>query len=89
MPLGELPQYLEEWLREKNLPKADVARQSNLNQAYVYQIFPGRKYPSRDKVIALAFGMPAMQKAFLSELQCNTMNKLCPLGPAGVGWAVN
>lgn len=57
MQLGGLPQYLEEWLREKNLSKADVVRQSNLNRAYVYQIFLGRKYPSRDKIIALAFGM--------------------------------
>ena len=57
MQLGGLPQYLEEWLREKNLSKADVVRQSNLNRAYVYQIFLGRKYPSRDKVIALAFGL--------------------------------
>lgn len=57
MQLGGLPQYLEEWLREKNLSKADVVRQSNLNRAYVYQIFLGRKYPSRDKVIALSFGL--------------------------------
>lgn len=57
MQLGGLPQYLEKWLREKNLSKADVVRQSNLNRAYVYQIFLGRKYPSRDKVIALAFGL--------------------------------
>ena len=57
MQLGGLPQYLEDWLQQKNLSKADVVRRSNLNRAYVYQIFLGRKYPSRDKVIALAFGM--------------------------------
>jgi len=34
-----------------------VVRRSNLNKAYVYQIFLGKKYPSRDKVIALAFGL--------------------------------
>ncbi len=57
MQLNGLTRYLEEWLREKDLTKADVVRRSNLNRAYVYQIFLGRKYPSRDKVIALAFGM--------------------------------
>ncbi len=57
MQLNGLTKYLEEWLREKNLSKADVVRRSNLNRAYVYQIFLGRKYPSRDKVIALAFGL--------------------------------
>ena len=28
-----------------------------MNKAYVYQIFSGKKYPSRDKVIALSFGL--------------------------------
>ncbi len=57
MQLDSLPEYLKGWLKEKGLTKADVVRRSNLNRAYVYQIFLGRKYPSRDKVIALAFGL--------------------------------
>ena len=57
MPVDSLPEYLKDWLRRKGLSKADVVRRSNLNRAYVYQIFLGRKYPSRDKVIALAFGL--------------------------------
>lgn len=57
MQLGSLPEYLEQWLRVKSCSKADVVRRSNLNKAYVYQIFLGKKYPSRDKVIALAFGL--------------------------------
>ena len=57
MQLDSLPEYLEGWLKQKNCSKADVVRRSNLNKAYVYQIFSGKKYPSRDKVIALAFGL--------------------------------
>lgn len=57
MQLDSLPEYLDGWLKKKNLSKADVVRRSNLNKAYVYQIFLGKKYPSRDKVIALAFGL--------------------------------
>lgn len=57
MQLDSLPQYLKDWLRQKGMTRADVVRRSNLNRAYVYQIFLGRKYPSRDKVIALAFGL--------------------------------
>lgn len=57
MQLDSLPEYLEGWLKAKSLTKADVVRRSNLNKAYVYQIFLGKKYPSRDKVIALAFGL--------------------------------
>ena len=56
MNLESLPEYLKDWLRRKNTTKAEVVRRSNLNKAYVYQIFQGKKYPSRDKVIALCFG---------------------------------
>ena len=47
---------LKEWLELKQCTKKDVIRRSSLNRAYVYQIFSGLKMPSRDKVIALAFG---------------------------------
>lgn len=57
MQLNSLTEYLDDWLNRKSLSKADVVRRSNLNKAYVYQIFLGKKYPSRDKVIALAFGL--------------------------------
>ena len=54
--LNTLPEYLNGWLIKKNLIVADVVKKSNLNKSYVYQIFNGKKFPSRDKVIALAFG---------------------------------
>lgn len=57
MQLNSFPEYLEQWLVQKQLSRADVVRRSNLNKGYVYQIFSGKKYPSRDKVIALAFGL--------------------------------
>lgn len=57
MQLDSLPEYLEKWLEQKGLKKSDVVQRSNLNRAYVYQIFLGKKYPSRDKVIALSFGL--------------------------------
>ena len=81
MQLGGLPQYLEEWLREKNLSKADVVRQSNLNRAYVYQIFSGRKYPSRDKVIALAFGLGLTSEETQALLKQAGYRELYPRDP--------
>ena len=57
MMLQSLPESLEAWLKNKGLTREDVVRRSNLNKAYVYQIFSGKKYPSRDKVLALAFGL--------------------------------
>ena len=57
MQLKTLPEYLNSWLHKKNTSKSSVIKKSGLNRAYVYQIFSGKKYPSRDKVIALAFGL--------------------------------
>lgn len=57
MNVESLPEHLNQCLEKKNLSKADVVRGSNLTKAYVYQIFQGKRYPSRDKIIALAFGL--------------------------------
>lgn len=51
-----LPEYLKKWLKEKNTNRAMVVRKSNLSKPYVYQIFQGKKSPSRDKIIAISFG---------------------------------
>ena len=51
-----LSEYLQALLDEKGMEKADVIRRAELNEIYGYQIFSGRKSPSRDKVISLAFG---------------------------------
>ena len=52
-----LSEYLEALLAEKKMSKPKVIRGSLLDRAYVYQIFSGERKPSRDKLIALAFGM--------------------------------
>lgn len=52
-----LSDYLNQLLAEKDIPIAEVVRGSYLERGYVYQIFSGRKTPSRDKLIAIAFGL--------------------------------
>ena len=52
-----LSEYLNMLLLKKELCRADVVRNSLLDRVYVYQIFSGKKTPSRDKLIALAFGL--------------------------------
>lgn len=52
-----LPEYLNSLLSHKKLRRADVVRGSLLSHAYVYQIFSGEKSPSRDALLALAFGL--------------------------------
>ncbi len=47
-----------------------MIRGSLLGRAYVYRIFAGQKIPSRDKLIALAFGMR------LSDEEAQKMLKL-------------
>lgn len=52
-----LYEHLNYLLIEKNLRVAEVKTASGLEKAYVYQIFAGQKKPSRDKLIAIAFGL--------------------------------
>ena len=44
-------------LKEKGLTRSQAIRGSMLNMIYGQQIFAGTKTPSRDKLIAIAFGM--------------------------------
>ena len=52
-----LSQHLEKLLAQKGLNRAQVIRGSLLDRTYAYQIFSGEKSPSRDKLLALAFGL--------------------------------
>ena len=81
MQIDSLPEYLERWLKRKDCTKADVVRRSNLNKAYVYQIFLGKKYPSRDKVIALAFGHELDEKEVQVLLKQAGYRELYPRDP--------
>ena len=65
-----LPIHLEMLLREKQLTKAEVVRDSEIDRKYLYQIFSGEKNPSRDKLIALAFGL------HLTDEEAQTMPKV-------------
>lgn len=81
MQLGSFPEYLEQWLTVKAVTRADVVRRSNLNKAYVYQIFSGKKYPSRDKVIALAFGLGLSSEETQTLLKQAGYRELYPRDP--------
>lgn len=52
-----LSEHLNMLLSQKGISRADVVRDSMLDKSYVYQIFSGDKTPSRDKLIAVAFGL--------------------------------
>lgn len=65
-----LSEHLNMLLSQKGLSRAEVVRGSLLDRAYVYQIFSGERTPSRDKLIAMAFGLR------LSDDETQTMLKL-------------
>ena len=52
-----LSEHLMMLLKQKGLRRADVIRNSGMDKAYVHQIFKGEKKPTRDKLIAIAFGL--------------------------------
>lgn len=53
----ELPAYLEKLLEDKQMKKAEAIRRSQLDRNYAYQIFSGTRKPTRDKLLAIGFGM--------------------------------
>ena len=71
-----LSEYLCELISERNLSKAEVIRESELNENYAYQLLSGHeKSPQRDKLICLSVGMGLSVKkptAYLSL--CRTFN---------------
>lgn len=54
---GSLSAYLSGLLEEKKLSKADVLKHAEINDIYGYQIFAGKRRPSRDKLICIGIGM--------------------------------
>lgn len=53
-----LPDFFNQILAQKQLTAAQVIQRSNLQAAYGHQILSGKKaHPSRNKLLALAFGM--------------------------------
>ena len=60
-----LNEYLAILLDRKQLEKSEVIRLSGLDRTYGYQIFSGLKSPSRNKLLAIIFGM----KLTLEEAQ--------------------
>lgn len=65
-----LSEHLHMLLKQKGLRRSQVVAGSQLDKSYVYQIFSGEKSPSRDKLIAIAFGLR------LSEYETKRMLKL-------------
>lgn len=60
-----LAAQLQNLIEAKGLSRAEVVKESNLNEIYAYQIISGVRRPSRDKLLCLCFAL----KATLEETQ--------------------
>ena len=71
MNFDTLSELLENYRVRKNISKAEVARRSNLNREYCYELLRGKtgKNPSRDKVIMLCFGIGLSFEEFQQVLK--------------------
>jgi len=73
-----LSEYLNELLKEKGLRRSDVVVRTGLDKAYVYQIFAGKKNPSRDKLITIALGMKLSEGETQRMLRLSGLRELWP-----------
>jgi len=78
LPNITLAEYLSELIEMKKLTKVDVISQSGLERSYAYQIFAGKKLPSRDKLLVLAFGMRLGFEEVQDLLKVNGYAQLYP-----------
>jgi len=62
----------------KGISKAKLAKRAGVSSVYVYQIFGGRRLPSRDKLISLCVGMSATVDECQSLLKAAGMAQLYP-----------
>ena len=66
VPLQEAIQRIFD---EKGMSKAQLAKQSDISEVYLHQLFSGRRFPSRSRLLCLCFGLGATVDEAQSLLQ--------------------
>ena len=61
----DITEFLSKLYEKCDLSKAELARQAEMSEVYLHQVFSGRRRPSRDRLLCLCIGM----KADLEEIQ--------------------
>ena len=61
-----------------DISKAELARRSGMSTVYLYQVFSGRRRPSRDRMICLCLGMGCSLDATQELLKRNGFSVLYP-----------
>ena len=68
-------QHLLTLMERQNVQRAELITRSGINDIYVHQILSGKRHPSRDKVLCLAFAMR------LNAEDVQTLLKRCGYAP--------
>ena len=55
----DLTEVLARLYERCGLSKAELARQAEMSEVYLHQVFSGRRRPSRDRLLCLCFGLGA------------------------------
>ena len=66
VPLQEAIQRIFD---EKGMSKAQLAKQSGISEVYLHQLFSGCRFPSRNRLLCLCFGLGATVDEAQSLLQ--------------------
>ena len=66
VPLQEAIQRIFD---EKGMSKAQLAKQSGISEVYLHQLFSGRRFPSRSRLLCQCFGLDATVDEAQSLLQ--------------------
>lgn len=77
-PKVTLPDYIELIIQKKKLKKSHVINDSGLHRTYAYQILSGIRKPSRNKLIAFAFGLKLNLEETQRMLAVAELNPLYP-----------
>ena len=74
----KLKGLLEKLYARCGFSKATLARLANMSEVYVYQVFAGRRHPTRDRLLALCIGMGATLEETQSILRQAAWGELYP-----------
>lgn len=78
MSTSGLCELLTELCNRHDISRARVIERSGVDRSYAYQIFSGKRKPSRDKVLMLAFGMSLDVEETQALLKAAQMSQLYP-----------
>jgi len=78
MDTASFSDYLSSLCDRKNMLPSYVISKSDIERSYGYQLFKGRRTPSRDKVIQLAFGFGMGYEEAQELLKAARMSPLYP-----------